>query len=258
MNIHPTAIVSEKAKIGENVSIGAFSIIEDDVLIDNDTQIHAHVLIANGTTIGNNCNIFQGAVIGELPQDLKFVPSIKTKVKIGNNTTIREYTTIHRGTEATGITSVGDDCLIMAYSHVAHDCHLGNHIIMANGTQLGGHVTAGDWAIFGGGALIHQFTSIGCHAMLQSGILYVKDIPPYTVCGRTPAKVEGLNYIGLRRRGFTNEQISQIKDFYKTVLYSGLNVSDGIAQYLEQNDEPIEDVKHCIDFIKKSKRGILV
>ena len=172
MNIHQTAIVSEKATIGDNVSVGPFSIIEDDVVIGDNTEIHANVLIKNGSRIKNNCKIYHAAVIGEDPQDLKFDVNIPTEVFIGENTTIREFATIHRGTEATGKTSVGNNCLIMAYSHIAHDCHLGNNVIMANATQLGGHVTAEDWVIFGGGTLVHQFTSIGAHAMLQGPILW--------------------------------------------------------------------------------------
>ena len=257
MNIHPTAIVSEKANLGQNVTVGPFTIIEDDVTIGDNTEIHAHVLIRNGATIGNNCKIFHSAVISETPQDLKFDPATHTEVKIGNNTTVREFATIHRGTDATGITSVGDNCLIMAYAHIAHDCHIGNNVIMANATQLGGHVVAEDWVIFGGATLVHQFTNIGCHAMLQGGVRFGKDIPPYTVIGRDPAKVEGLNKIGLRRRGFSNETVKEIENFYKKVFYSGLNVSEGIKQYLEINPEPIEEVSHCIEFIKNSQRGIL-
>jgi UDP-N-acetylglucosamine acyltransferase len=257
MNIHPTAIVSEKAQIGKNSVIGPFTIIEEDVVVGDNTHIQAHVFIGNGTTIGNNCKVFHGAVIGHNPQDIKFDTSIKTKTVIGNNTTIREYTTIHRGTNATGLTSVGDNCLIMAYCHIAHDCRLGNNIIMANSTQLAGHVTVNDWAIFGGAVLIHQFVSIGCHTMLQGGSKLPKDAPPYTVIGRDPARVEGLNKIGLKRRGFTNETIKEIEKFYKTLLYSGLNISAGIKKYTEEHSEPIEDIRHCIGFITNSQRGIL-
>jgi UDP-N-acetylglucosamine acyltransferase len=258
MNIHPTAIVSDKAQIGENSEIGPFTIIEDDVIIGDNTQIHAHVFIGRDTTIGDNSKIFQGAVIGHNPQDIKFDTSIRTKTIVGNNTTIREYVTIHRGTDATGVTSVGDNCLIMAYAHIAHDCHLGNNVIMANATQLGGHVTADDWAIFGGGTLVHQFTAIGCHTMLQGGVRFGKDAPPYTIVGRDPAKIEGLNKIGLRRRGFSNETIRDIEEFYRIILYSGYNVSDGLKKYLEVHPQPVTEVQNCIDFIKKSQRGILL
>jgi len=255
-NIHPTAIVSNKAKIGSNVKIGPFSIIEANTVIGDNTEIHSNVLISENTTIGSDCFIFHGAVIGNLPQDLKFDPDLFTETRIGNRTTIREYATIHRGTDATKLTSVGDDCLIMAYSHVAHDCHLGNRVIMANTTQLGGHVTVEDWVIFGGGTIVHQFTVVGCHSMLQGGSRIGRDIPPYTLIGKDPAQVEGLNRIGLKRRGFTDETIRMISAFYETVLHSGLNNSDGIKKYLEDNPEPIEEIKHCIKFIKKSQRGI--
>ncbi len=257
MNIHNTAIVSDKAQIGENVSIGPFTIIEDDVIIGKNTEIHANVLIKNGSHIGENCKIFHAAVIAELPQDIKFDPSVQTKAIIGKNTTIREFVTIHRGTEATAKTTIGDNCLIMAYSHIAHDCHLGNNIIMANATQLAGHVTAEDWVIFGGGTLVHQFTAIGCHSMIQGGSKITQDVPPYSLAGREPVKIEGLNKIGLRRRGFTNEQIDEIEKFYKYIYHKGFNISAGIKKYLEENPNPNEYVQHYIDFIKKSKRGII-
>lgn len=256
MQIHPTAIVSEKVKFGKNVTIGPFSIIEDDVIIGDDTEIHAHVLIRTGTTIGTGCKVFQGAVIGHDPQDIKFDVSIPTRTNIGNNTTIREYSTIHRGTDATGFTAVGDNCLIMAYTHVAHDCHLGNNLIIANATQMGGHVTIDDWVIIGGGALIHQFVSVGAHCMVQGGSRISQDVSPYSLIGKEPPKFEGLNKIGLLRRGFSKETIKEIENFYKYILYNGLNLSEGLKKYLEDVPEPIKEVKNCIDFIKNSKRGI--
>jgi len=256
MKIHPTAIISEQAKLGTNVSVGPFTIIEDDVIIYDNTEIHSHVFIARGSEIGESCRIFKGAVIGNTPQDLKFIEA-PTRTIIGKNNTIREYVTIHKGTTATGITSTGENCLLMAYTHIAHDCHIGKNVIFANSTQLGGHVTIQDWSILGGGTLVHQFSSIGCHTMIQGGSKVSKDVPPYTLVGKEPLKVEGLNKIGLRRRGFSQEQIQEIEEFYRTVFYSGLNNTDGIRAYCNASTELTPEVKICIDFITNSQRGVV-
>ncbi|NLO19764.1 MAG: acyl-ACP--UDP-N-acetylglucosamine O-acyltransferase [Ignavibacteria bacterium] len=254
VKIHPTAIVSPKAEIGKSVRIGAFSIVEDDVIIGDNCEISSSVVIANGARIGRECKIFAGAVISTIPQDLKFEGE-ESIVSIGNQNVIREYATINRGTSETGKTVVGDNNLLMAYTHVAHDCVLGSNIILANLAHLGGHVVIEDWAILGAFAKVHQFCVIGAHSMLAADVKAVKDVSPYVLLGREPAKVEGVNKIGLRRRGFSNELIEEIESFYNTVLYSGFNNKEGIAEFLKK-EKISEEVKSCINFIENSKRGI--
>jgi len=251
---HPTAIVSEKARIGDNVTIGPFTVIEDDVEIGDNTEIRSHCFFANGARIGKDCRIFTAVSVATEPQDLKFKGE-PTLAIIGDRTMLREYANISRGTLATGSTVVGDDCMLMAYSHVAHDCKLGNNIIVSNVVQFAGHVTVEDWVILGGVAKVHQFSHIGAHSFVGADVKVVKDVAPYTLIGREPPKVEGLNIIGLRRRGFTKELIEEIQEFYKLVLYSGYNNKDGIAKYLETGNNPPE-IQHCIEFIQNSERGI--
>ncbi len=252
--IHKNAIVSEKAQIGDNVKIGAFSIIESDVIIGNNTVIRPHAIISNGSRIGNDCLICSGAVISTEPQDLKFGGE-KTLAIIGDRTVIREYVTINRGTKATGKTIVGDDCLIMAYSHVAHDCIVGNKVVIANTTQMAGHVEIGDWAVIGGVVKIHQFCKVGAHCMVSADVYLTKDTPPYTMIGSVPPKIFGINKTGLRRRGFSRETIKEIDNFYKTILFSNYNISDGIKKFLDSNNASTE-VNNCVEFIQHSDRGI--
>ncbi len=252
--IHPSAIVSDKASIGSDVTIGAFSIVEDDVVIGNNVEIRSSVIIADGARIGNDCKFFSGAVISTEPQDLKFAGE-STLAIIGDNTVVREYATVNRGTKETGRTQIGENCLIMAYAHVAHDCSLGNNVIMSNVVQLAGHVTIEDWVIMGGVAKIHQFCSIGQYAMVGADMYITKDVAPYTLIGRKPPQVEGINKVGLRRRGFSAETISAIQNFYDTILFSRYNTRDGIAKYKKQGPM-VPEVERCIDFIEKSTRGI--
>lgn len=253
-NIHSSAIISNKAEIGNNVKIGSNVVIEDDVVIGDNCELRSGAIIANGARIGNNVKIFSYAIISAEPQDLKY-NNEKTYVYIGDNTVVREFATINRGTDATGKTVVGSDCLIMTYCHVAHDCHLGNNIIMSNAVQLGGHVEIEDWVVLGGVAKIHQFCKVGKHSMVGADTKIVKDVAPYTLVDRKPAQVEGINKIGLKRRGYSPELIKEIELFYDTILFSGYNNKDGINQFLKR--EIISDeVKHCIDFIQNSVRGI--
>ncbi len=253
-NIHFSAIVSEKAIIGKNVKIGSNAIIEDDVIIGENCEIRAGAIIANGARIGNNVKIFSYAIISAEPQDLKY-DNEKTYTYIGDNTVVREFATINRGTEATGKTVVGADCLIMTYCHIAHDCELGNNIIISNAVQLGGHVVIEDWVVLGGVAKIHQFCKVGKHSMVGADTKIVKDVAPYTLVDRKPAQVEGINKIGLKRRGYSNELIKEIEQFYDTILFSGYNNKDGINLFSKR--EVISDeVQHCIDFIQNSVRGI--
>ena len=254
MNIHQFAIVHPDAKIGENVKIGPFVTIDANVEIGDGTIIDSGAVVRSGTRLGKNCHIHANAVVGDIPQDLKFQGE-DTVAIIGDNTVIREFVTIHRGTASRGKTVVGDNCLIMAYCHVAHDCVVGNHVIMSNAAQLAGEVEVADWAIIGGGALVHQFTRIGCHVMIQGGALVNKDIPPYCMVARYPIAYEGVNKVGLHRRGYTSEQIDAIADVYRTIYDSGLNVTQSLEEAAKLPASAERDT--VIDFVRASKRGIV-
>ncbi len=253
--IHPLTDIHPDAKIAPNVEIGPFVTIDKNVEIGEGTKILSNVTIFEGARIGKNCQIFPGAVISAIPQDLKFRGE-DTIVQIGDNNIIRECVTIHRGTASKGKTIIGNNCLIMAYTHVAHDCVLGNNIILGNATQLAGEIHVDDFAILAGNVLVHQFCKIGSHVMIQGGSRFSKDIPPYITVGREPASYAGLNIIGLRRRNFTPEQIDVIHDAYRFVYQSGLNTSDA----LEKIKEEVPDSKErneIISFIEKAERGII-
>ncbi|MDR1356379.1 MAG: acyl-ACP--UDP-N-acetylglucosamine O-acyltransferase [Tannerellaceae bacterium] len=255
MNHSPLAVVHEEARIGLNVTIEPFAVIEKDVEIGDNCHIYPHATILNGARIGHDCRIFPGAVIAGIPQDLKFAGEITT-AEIGNRTTIRECATVNRGTASKERTIVGNDCLIMAYSHIAHDCRLNDHIIIGNATQLAGEVDIDDYAIVSGGSLVHQFTRISKHVMIQGGSRIGKDIPPYTLIGRDPIVYCGINIVGLRRRGFTNDQVFLIQDIYRTLYTRGLNNSDALRA-IENEYESGEERDLILDFIKTSKRGIV-
>lgn len=247
--IHPNAIVDD------SVVIDPFVTIDKDVIIGAGTRIYSNVTILPGTRIGKNCQIFPGAVIGAIPQDLKFKGEYTT-IEIGDNNVIRECVTIHRGTASKGRTVVGNNNLIMAYCHVAHDCVLGNNIIMSNATQLAGEVHIEDYAVIGGGSLVHQFVHLGKHIMIQGGTRLGKDIPPFITVGREPAVFAGINSIGMRRRGYTNEQIANVQDIYRLVYNSGLNTSDAIAKIEEEFPATVER-DEIILFVRNSGRGII-
>jgi UDP-N-acetylglucosamine acyltransferase len=247
--IHPDAV------IGENVTIGPFAVIDKDVIIGDNTYIYPHALVLEGSRIGKNCRIFPGAVIAGIPQDLKFRGE-KTTCQIGDNTTIRECVTINRGTASKGKTIVGSNCLLMAYSHTAHDCVIKDHVIIGNATQLAGEVEIDDYAILSGGVLVHQFTHIGKHVMIQGGSRISKDIPPYITAGREPVTYSGINIVGLRRRGFANEQISTIQDVYRSLYQSGLNNSVAV-KYIEANIPESIEKREVLSFIANSQRGIV-
>jgi UDP-N-acetylglucosamine acyltransferase len=249
------AIVGAKAELADGVQVGAFSIIEDNVSIDAGTWIGPHVVVADGTRLGKNCKVFPGAVVGGPPQDLKYKGE-PTILEVGNNTVIRECVTLNRATVDTGKTIIGNDCLFMAYTHVAHDCRVGNNVIIANCSPLGGHVHLGDYVIIGGMSPVHQFVHIGDHAMIGGGFRAVKDIPPYILCGQEPLCYEGLNIIGLRRRGFTAKTIELLDKTYRLIYRSNLNVSQAVAR-IKEEVELIPEVKKVLDFIAASKRGIL-
>ncbi|MDD2285852.1 MAG: acyl-ACP--UDP-N-acetylglucosamine O-acyltransferase [Paludibacter sp.] len=252
---HPLSQIHPEAVIAPDVEIGPFVFIDKNVEIGAGTKIASNVTILEGTRIGEKCNIFSGAVLGGIPQDLKFRGEESLAI-IGNNTTIRECVTVNRGTAAKGKTVVGDNCLLMAYSHVAHDCIVANNVIIANASQLAGEVEIDDYAILGGGTLIHQFCKIGAHVMIQGGSKISKDIPPYVIAAREPASYAGVNSIGLKRRGFTNEQINLIQDVYRILFQSKLNTSNAIVKVLETIPETSER-ELIINFIKSSDRGII-
>ena len=248
-------IIHPSAKIAENVEIEPFVTIGENVEIDANTKIMSHVAIVKNTKIGKNCKIFPSAVIGAEPQDLKFAGE-ESFVEIGDNTTIRECVTIHRGTATRGKTVIGNNCLIMAYSHVAHDCVLKNNVIMSNAVQLAGEVEVDDFAIISGGVLVHQFSKIGKHAIIQGGALINKDIPPFIMAAREPISYTGINSVGLRRRGFTNEQITEIQNIYRVIFQSGLSVTNSIAR-VEAEFPQSNSRDEILNFIKASERGVL-
>lgn len=251
----PLAYIHPDAKIAPTVVIEPFVTIDKNVVIEEGTRIGSNVTIMEGTRIGKKCNIFPGAVIGAAPQDLKFKGE-DTLAIIGNNTTIRECVTINRGTAAKGKTVVGDNCLIMAYCHVAHDCVVGNNVIMSNSTQLGGEVIIDDYAILSGGVLVHQFTHVGSHVMIQGGSKINKDVPPFVKAGRDPISYAGINSIGLRRRGYTNEQIRDIQDIYRYLYLSGMNTSHAIEK-IEAELPATRERDEILMFVRNSPRGII-
>ncbi|MDR0995881.1 MAG: acyl-ACP--UDP-N-acetylglucosamine O-acyltransferase [Tannerella sp.] len=255
MSRSPLAVVHPEARIGQNVTIDPFAVIEENVVIGDNCHIFPHAIILNGARIGKDCRIFPGAVVAGVPQDLKFKGE-KTTAEIGDRTTLRECVTVNRGTAAKGKTLIGNDCLIMAYSHVAHDCWLHDHVIVGNASQIAGEVDVDDYAIVSGGSLVHQFTRISKHVMIQGGSRVGKDIPPYTLIGRDPIVYCGINIVGLRRRGFTNEQIFLIQDIYRTIYTRGLNNSDALRA-IETEYAPTEERDLILNFIKNSKRGIV-
>lgn len=251
----PLAYVHPAAKIAPSVVIDPFVTIDQNVEIGEGTRIGSNVTIMEGARIGKNCTIFPGAVISAIPQDLKFRGE-ETVAIIGDNTTIRECVTINRGTAAKGKTVVGNNCLIMAYSHVAHDCVIGDNVIMSNATQIAGEVVVDNYAVIGGGALIHQFCHIGPHVMIQGGALVNKDIPPYVKAAREPIAYAGVNSIGLRRRNFSNETIREIQEIYRYLYLSGLNNTDAVER-IEAELPATKERDEIILFVRNSKRGII-
>jgi len=254
-SISPLAFVHPDAKIADNVQIGPFAYIANDVEIGEGTVIDPNATVCEHTRIGKNCHVFPSAVVGAIPQDLKFQGEL-TYTYIGDNVVLRECSTVHRGTASKGKTVVGNNNLIMAYCHVAHDCVVGNHIIMSNAVQLAGEVVVEDYAIIGGGSLVHQFTHIGGHVMIQGGSHVNKDVPPFVMAGREPISFFGINSVGLSRRGFKAEQVATIQEVYRYIYLSKLNVSQAVAKIeAEMAASPERDV--ILDFIKTSPRGII-
>jgi len=254
--VHPTAIVDAGAELGLGVVVGPYSILGPGVTVGDGTHIGPHALLERNTQVGKDCRICKGAVLGSDPQDLKFQGE-DSFLSIGDRTTIREYATLNRGTSATGRTVVGTDCLLMAYTHVAHDCEVGNHVIISNASQMAGHVVIEDWAILSGLVAIHQFVRVGAHAFIGGASRIPQNVPPYCRVVGNPPKLYGLNTVGLDRRGFAEDVRGALKATYRLLFQSGLNVSQGIVR-AEAEVAQIPEVRHLLAFIRDSERGITV
>ena len=253
--IHPHTYIHPNAKLATNVKIDPFSVIHQNVEIGEGTWIGSNVTIMEGARIGKNCRVFPGAVIAAIPQDLKYEGE-STTVEIGDNTTIREFVTINRGSKDRWTTKVGNNCLIMAYSHIAHDCVVGNNCILSNNTQVAGHVNIGDYAILGGMCAVHQFVQIGQHSFISGGSVFGKDVPPYIKAGRTPLSYAGVNSVGLKRRGFSLPKINQILDIYRIIYNKNLNTSQAL-NYIEEEFPASDERDEIVTFIRESGRGII-
>lgn len=253
--IHPQAVVSAKAHLGEQVTVGPFAVIEDDVVLGDGTWVGPHAHVANGSRVGRECRLHPFSSVGGPPQDLKYKGE-PTVLEMGDRCTVREYSTLNRGTIETGKTVIGSDCLFMANTHVGHDCRVGNRVIMANSVALGGHVHLGDWVIIGGGTPIHQFCKVGDHAMIGGGFRVVKDVPPFILAGQEPLVFEGLNSVGLKRRGFQPRTLEVLEEAYSVLYRSNFNVSQAVAR-IKESVELTAEVHTVLSFIASSKRGII-
>ena len=254
-SIHPTAVIEPGVIIGKDVTVGPFTVIEDDVTIGDGCLIGPHVMIGSGTRIGKCCRIFKSASIGLDPQDKKYAGE-KTLTIIGDNTLIREFVTINKGTSATGETRIGCDCWIMAYCHIAHDCVIGDDVTISNGLAMAGHVEVGNHVTIGGIVPVHQFTRIGDYAMVASVARPFTDVVPYALVGADPTRIVGVNKIGLERKGFTADRIRNIKNAYKILFREELQLQDALSR-LDETFSEDKDVKTIIDFVRLSKRGIM-
>ncbi|MDX2478830.1 MAG: acyl-ACP--UDP-N-acetylglucosamine O-acyltransferase [Desulfuromusa sp.] len=254
--IHSTAIIAPGAQLDSSVTVGPYAVIGEHVKIGAGTTVGPHTVIEGYTEIGCDNQIFQFASIGAIPQDLKFAGEI-SYLKIGDRNRIREFVTIHLGTkDGGGVTTIGDDNLLMAYVHVAHDCIVKNHVILANAATLAGHVEVGEYAILGGLSAVHQFARVGCHVMASGGSMISQDVVPYAIVQGDRAKVVGLNLTGLKRCGFSREALANIKSMHKLVFRSNLKLDEAVARIEEQFDGSAAEVATYLDFLKKSERGL--
>ena len=253
--IHKTATIDAKAKLGKGVSVGAYSIIDGNVTLGENCQVGSHCVLTGNTAVGENCQFFAGAVIGSVPQDKKYNNHEKIFLTIGDNNIFREYTTVNPGTGDQGKTVIGHNNLLMAYSHVAHDCVIGNNCVMANNGTLAGHVTLEDFAVVGGLSAIHQFVRLGELSIIGGCSKVVQDIPPFSMCDGHPAKVFTINSVGLKRAKFSSETINSLRQAFKILFHSKLNKSHAI-QRIEQELDVCPKLQHLIDFVKTSKRGL--
>jgi len=249
------AFIHPEARIAKDVIIEPFAYVAGNVIVGEGTWIGPNATILDGARIGKKCNIFPSAVVSGIPQDLKFRGEDST-VEIGDNTTIRECATVNRGTAAVGKTSVGNNCLLMAYSHIGHDCLLKNNVIIGNSTALAGEVNVDDWAILSAGTMVHQFAHIGAHVMIGGGGKVRIDVPPFIKADRDPLSFLGLNSVGLTRRGFEKERIDEIHEIYRIIYQQGMNISQAL-DYIEKEFKPSADRDYILEFIRKSDRGII-
>lgn len=255
MSNYPLANVHPEAVIGKNVIIEPFATVQKDVVIGDGCWIGPNAVICEGARLGKNVKVYPGASVSSVPQDLKFAGE-KTETFIGDNTVIRESVTISRGTADKHKTVIGKNCLLMAYVHVAHDCIIGDHCIFANAVQVAGHVVIEDWAIIGGASALHQFVKVGAHVMLSGGSLVRKDVPPFTKAAREPLTYAGVNSIGLRRRGFSPEKISEIQEIYRYIFLKGMNNSKALDA-VERDLAPSAERDYIVNFIRSSERGVM-
>lgn len=253
--IHPTAIIDRNAELGEGVAVGPYAIIEADVVIGNGTSIGPHAVVYNGTRIGKECRIFQGAGLGQIPQDLKFKGE-NTLLRIGDRTMVREFCTMNRGTAARGETVIGSDSVFLAYCHVGHDCVIGDGVIVSNNLAMAGHVEVGNNVTIGGVCAIHQFVRIGDFAMIQVQAYVTQDVVPYALVGAEPLRISGVNKIKLERLGFSPERYQNVKRAYRILFRDGLNLKDAVAK-LEETYPGDADILLLTKFAKESSRGIL-
>lgn len=251
---HPTALVDDAAQLAESVSVGPYSIVGPGVRLEKDVVVGSHVLIERDTRVGAGSSIHKGAVLGTDAQDTKY-DGEEAVLDVGRGTVIREYATLNRGTAASGRTVVGDECLIMAYAHVAHDCRLGDHVILSNTVNMGGHVEIGEWAIVGGMTAIHQFVRIGTQAFVGGFSRIAQDVPPYLMVAGNPSQLHGLNREGLRRRDFDPEAIRALRGAYRTLFRSDHNIGQALDRLEEEESAP--EVAHLVEFIRASERGII-
>lgn len=252
--VHATALVNSAAELGQGVSVGPWSLIGPGVRIGDGVAIGPRVLIERDTDVGEDCRIANGAVLGTEPQDLKYKGE-ETTLEVGARSVIREFATLNRGTSASGKTVIGSDCLLMAYTHVAHDCELGNHVILSNAVNMGGHVLIEDWVTVGGLTPIHQFVRIGAHAFVGGGSRIPQDVPPYCRAAGNPPKLYGLNTVGLERRGFSENVRKALKKVYRTLFASNLNLSQALVR-ADEESSTIPEVRHLLEFIRSGERGI--
>lgn len=252
--IHPSAIVHDDALLGAGVVVGPWALIGPGVVVGDGTEVGPRVLIEKDTTIGEDCFLANGAVLGTDPQDLKFKGE-HSVLEVGDRTIIREFATLNRGTSAAGSTVVGSDCLLMAYSHIAHDCEIGNHVVLANSVNMAGHVVIEDWVVVGGVTPIHQFVRIGTHAFVGGGSRVPQDVPPYCRAAGNPPKLYGLNSVGLERRGLSEDVRKALKKAYRLLFQSDVNLSKAVDR-VEQEVPGIPEVRHLLEFIRASERGV--
>ena len=255
LKIHPTAIVHPGAELGTGVEVGPYTIIEDDVIIGDECKIQSHVYIDSGARLGRDIHISKGAVLSTAPQDLKY-KNEKTYLEVGDGTVIREFATLNRGTDYSFKTIVGKNCLLMAYSHVAHDCIIGNNVIISNAVNMAGHVEIGDFTGIGGLTAIHQFVKIGQHTFIGGGLRIPKDIPPYILVMGEPIRYGGVNHVGLSRRGFSSEVLLEIKRAYKIFYFRNLTKNEALQQ-MRGELKPFPEIETIIEFIERSERGIV-